>query len=112
MAKNEMKLMCDGVCANMDRRDFISKSAMATALLAIAACGGSDLTAPTSIDTTIKISDHPELANVGSVAQFTANGTPIAVVRTDATTFVALSRICTHQGSTVASNGNGFTCPN
>ena len=41
----------------------------------------------------------------------TVSGAPLAVVRTGSTTFLALSRICPHQGATVNNNGSGFTCP-
>jgi cytochrome b6-f complex iron-sulfur subunit len=40
------------------------------------------------------------------------SGSPFAIVRTDASTYLALSRICPHQGSVVNFTGNGFLCPN
>jgi cytochrome b6-f complex iron-sulfur subunit len=36
----------------------------------------------------------------------------MAVVRTDASTFVALSRVCPHQGTVVNATSSGFLCPN
>lgn len=114
MEKNNDVSGCSGCGGSngLDRRAFLSMTVLATAGAALAACGGADITAPAAVDATIKIAEHPELANVGGVATFSLNGTPVAVVRSTATTFVVLSRICTHQGSTVNSNGNGFTCPN
>src|SRR4051812_824145 len=109
MAKNNIGDECAGC---MSRRAFVSQAAAAAALVALAACASTDMTGPTSIGSTINISDHPELAAVGGVATFNLKGTPVAVVRTAETTFVTLSRVCPHQGSTVNSNGNGFTCPN
>jgi nitrite reductase/ring-hydroxylating ferredoxin subunit len=97
------------------RRQFISASVLAAAAAALAACsasGSSDFTGPSSVGLTLKISDYSTLASVGGVALISASGSPIAVVRTGASTFVALSRICPHQGSTVNLVSNGFLCPN
>ena len=98
----------------IDRRAFLVRGAMAAAAVALVSCGvggGSDATAPTSVSATVKVSDYPALATVGGVALVTASGSPIAIVRTGSASFVALSRICPHQGATVNSNGSGFTCP-
>lgn len=96
------------------RRQFISATVMAAAAAALAACGGasSSVTAPGTVGLSLKVSDYATLANVGGVALINANGSPIAVVRTGATTFVALSRVCPHQGTTVNLTTNGFLCPN
>jgi len=95
------------------RRQFLSASLMAAAAAALAACaGGTDATAPASVNLTLKISDYPALANVGGVALVSASGSPLAVVRTNTSTFVALSRICPHQGTTVNQTTGGFLCPN
>ena len=40
-----------------------------------------------------------------------ADGTPIAIARTSATTAVAFSAICTHAGCTVAAAGKELDCP-
>ena len=76
----------------VDRRDFILRAALAAASVALAACGADSATAPFS-------------------AVLTANGSPIAVVRTGTATFLALSRICPHQGGTIGVSGTGFMCP-
>jgi len=96
------------------RRQFISASVMAAAAAALAACGSSssNFTAPGSVGLSVKIADYPALANVGGVATLSSNGSPIAVVRTGAATFVALSLICPHQGSTINATTSGFRCPN
>ena len=96
----------------MDRREFLAASALASiALCTGCGSGSNDPTGPAiSTGSTIKISDHPELANVGGVATFSLGGTPIAVVRTSASAFVALSRICPHQGSVINKTGSGFLC--
>jgi cytochrome b6-f complex iron-sulfur subunit len=38
-------------------------------------------------------------------------GVALAIVRTGTSSFVALSRICPHQGGIVQQSGNGFQCP-
>jgi cytochrome b6-f complex iron-sulfur subunit len=96
------------------RRTFLAQSAVLAAAAALAACGaGASVTAPTlNGSTSIKVSDYPALANVGGVAMVNVSGSPFAIVRTDASTYLALSRICPHQGSDVNFTGNGFLCPN
>src|SRR5262245_14006357 len=84
----------------LNRRDFLSKSALAAAaLVVLEGCGDGQIgptasTLPTgSID--IVLSQFPDLATVGTVV---AVKPEIALVRTGATTFTAFSRICTHEG--------------
>ena len=94
------------------RRTFLVQSALMAAAAALAACGASTATAPTlSGQSTITVSDYPTLANVGGVAMVTVQGAPIAIVRTSSTEFVALSRVCPHQGGIVNAIPNGFQCP-
>lgn len=103
----------------VDRRGFLSQAVLAAAAAALAACGGggggggdvAGPTAPTTVGTSLRVADYPALATTGGVATATVNGTPIAVVRTGASTFVALSRICPHQGFTVNPTAGGFLCP-
>ncbi len=87
---------------------------MLAALGALAACGAAgDSTAPSLSGTTsIKLADYPALATVGGIAVLTINSSPYAVARTGASTFVTVSRRCTHEGTTVNVNGSGFLCPN
>lgn len=98
------------------RRQFISASVIAAAAAALAACGSSssssNITAPGSVGLSVKVADYPALANVGGVAILSSNGSPIAVVRTGAAAFIALSLICPHQGTTVNATASGFRCPN
>jgi cytochrome b6-f complex iron-sulfur subunit len=84
------------------------------AAAALAACGaGADTTAPAlPSGASIKVTDYAPLANVGGVALVSFGGAPVAIVRTGASTFVALSRVCPHQGGIVNQSGNGFLCPN
>ena len=98
----------------MDRRKFISLGALAAATVALAACAGAvdSVTSPGSVSAMVKISDYSALATVGGVAVTSLNGTPIAIVRTGAATFMTLSRVCPHQGSTIGQISGGFRCPN
>ena len=99
----------------MDRRKFVSLGAYAAAMAALAACAvsdGTNITSPGSLGTTVKVSDFAALASVGGVAVTTIGGTPVAIVRTTSTTFITLSRICPHRGSTVNAVSGGFKCPN
>lgn len=98
----------------LDRRAFLSRGMLAAAVLALAACGTNDsLTGPGTVGRlTIKIADYASLANVGGIALVSTSGAAIAVVRTGTSSFVALSRVCPHEGATVATDGTGgFTCP-
>jgi Rieske Fe-S protein len=99
----------------INRRGFLAKSALAAAtLVAAEACGDGQIGPPfrsaTSVGgaVTVKISDFPGLANVGTVVDI---GNERAVVRTGATTFHGLSRICTHEGCDVDVRNNRFECP-
>ena len=99
---------------DIDRRVFLARSGMTAIAAALAACGLSNTpTAPGSLSQpiTITLSQHPTLANVDGVAYVDANGNPLAIVRTSTSTFVALSRICPHAGSTVNTASYGFLCP-
>lgn len=95
------------------RRTFLAQSALLAASAILAACAGGDIaTAPDTISpTTLRVSDYAPLATVGGIALVTISGAPFAVVRTSATSFVTLSRICPHQGNIVNQNGSGFLCP-
>ncbi len=99
--------------ARIKRREFVAYGAAALALAALAACGGDALTSPSTVaSTSLKLSDLPALASVGGVATVRIGSTPIAIVRTGASSFVAFSRICPHQGATIDVTSTGFHCPN
>jgi cytochrome b6-f complex iron-sulfur subunit len=104
---------CAGDCA-IGRRAFIMHSAVIAAAAALAACGVSgDTTAPSisSTNDTIDVNNYPALASVGGIAVINLGNAPLAIVRTGQSTFLALSRICPHQGGTIDQSGNGFQCP-
>jgi len=99
----------------LERREFLSRAALAALGVALAACAGGGSDGPTSPTTvgalTLTLASYPALATVGGVAYVNAGGTPVAVVRTDASTFAAFSRICPHQGGEVSALNGVFNCP-
>ena len=86
-----------------------------TGLLTIA---GTPVSTPTTTPTTssslvVTLSAFPALATVGGIARVDGGtGTPVALVRTSATAFTALSMTCPHQGTTVQITSGTFYCPN
>jgi cytochrome b6-f complex iron-sulfur subunit len=93
----------------IDRRTFLA----ASMALALAACSSGDAgsTGPSSIGTTVDVTMYSALSSDGGVALITLQNTPLAIVRTSATTYLALSRVCPHQGSTLNHISGGFLCP-
>jgi Rieske Fe-S protein len=99
--------------AGIDRRTFLGHGAVAAALLALTGCS-LDATGPSygpSVGSSIVVADYPELTNVGGVAMVSYKGSPVAIERTGDTTFLALSRVCPHQGNIVNAISGGFLCP-
>lgn len=94
------------------RRTFLVQSGILAAMAALAACGGADSTAPgVPANSQVNVNDFPALANVGGVAMVSLGGAPVAIVRTSSTSFLALSRVCPHQGGIVQQFGTRFVCP-
>lgn len=103
---------CAG-CHEPDRREFLERSLLVAAAAFLASCAGS-ATAATLSTTTIHLSDYPALAAVGGIAVLDSSrtgGVPVAVARTGDASYVALSLVCPHRGSTVQSLGSSFQCP-
>lgn len=108
--------------ALVDRREFVARGAIAAVgALLVSACGGaSGATGPGNGggggggggSLTITVSKFPALATVGGIARVdSGGGTPVAAVRTGATTFSAFSLICPHFGCTVGIASGSFACP-
>ncbi|MEO5510404.1 MAG: Rieske (2Fe-2S) protein [Longimicrobiales bacterium] len=107
--KNELTADCISCPANgLNRRTFLSMTVLAAASAALA-CSDSS-TAPVTVSGGISLADHPSLANVTGVALVNVEGSPVAIVRTGASSFVALSRICPHQGNLINVSGGEFLC--
>lgn len=101
---------------DLDRRDFLTSATLASVAALLAACSGAGLTGtdvtpgPSSI--TVKLSDFSSLGVVGGMAAVgTVNVSPVAIVRTGQSSYIALSRICTHQTCVIDLVSNGFSCP-
>jgi cytochrome b6-f complex iron-sulfur subunit len=106
----------------LNRRDFLARSALAAAALVVAegcgdgqigptiprSTGGDNPFVPASDPVTVNLSNVPALATVGAVVDI---GQQRALVRTGATTFLGLSRICTHQGCDTEVRSNLLECP-
>lgn len=106
-------------CAScgVNRRSFLGAATLAAVAAVLDGCfpmpTGPGSATGSGGPLTISVSSFPALANVGGVARVDGgHGSPTAVARIATDTFVALSMICTHQGSTVNVTTNGFTCPN
>jgi Rieske Fe-S protein len=111
MNDEDMQHDCAGCAAasGIGRRAFIAQSVLAVAAVALSACGDTP-TAPASLDGTVDVGAHPSLAAVNGVALVSIGGSPVAIVRTGENAFVALSRICPHQGNLINTSGSGFLC--
>jgi Rieske Fe-S protein len=91
-----------------------------TATVTVGATGVTSRTLTVTLTVTasglrVTIASWPALASVGGVAGSVGNvnGGPVAIVRTGATSFLALSMRCTHAGTTVnVVNNASFRCPN
>ena len=97
----------------IDRRAFLAQSTvMALGTMVASACGGDDgPSSPGNVNVTVNPATYPALANVGGIARLSGTSTPIAVVRSSASSYRAFWLVCPHQGSTVGINGTSFLCP-
>ena len=104
----------------LTRRDFLGRVAMVAGAVIATACSVSDLT---SVGTgpipggsiTFKTTDYAALATSGQPVEVTTSTgakSGIAVVRTGASSVLALSMACTHEGTKVNIIGSVFDCPN
>ena len=107
---NDVTAERSGACARcISRRAFLADSATIAAVAALfAACGSEGITPPTG-KVEVKVGDIPALATNDTLVLIDSLR---AAKRTGPTTFVAWSRLCTHEGTPVDLSGNGFLCPN
>jgi cytochrome b6-f complex iron-sulfur subunit len=101
----------------LSRREFLSRSTLAAAGAAVLAAGcGDGQFGPTALKQTtnsisLKVSTLPGLATTGQLVKIPQQIGLIAVKRTSATTFAAISTVCTHQGCETDIVGGAFVCP-
>jgi Rieske Fe-S protein len=99
-------------CHNcVNRREFLAKSALAAAALAVQGCGDGQIgpsEASVQVGGTIDVADFPGLATIGTLV---AVGGSRAVIRTGTATFDAFSMVCTHEGCETNVQNNRFECP-
>lgn len=105
----------------LSRREFLSRSTFAVAGAAALAAGCGDgqfgptalaVTNPTANGgITLKVASVPGLATVGQLVKLPPTVGLIAVKRTGASTFAAISTVCTHQGCEIDITGTTFECP-
>lgn len=111
---DQIQAASDAAGSVIGRRTFLVQSGILAAIATLNACGSlgvGDVTAPSvPASSSIKVSDYPSLANVGGVALVSLGSAPVAIVRTSTTSFLALSRVCPHQGGSINLSGNEFVC--
>jgi nitrite reductase/ring-hydroxylating ferredoxin subunit len=96
---------------DIDRRRFLTAAALASIGAMLSACSGRDIATPLEGQTSLFVLDYPALGTIGGVALVTLKGAQLAIVRSDAVSYLALSRQCPHQGVIVNTAPGGFVCP-
>jgi cytochrome b6-f complex iron-sulfur subunit len=101
------------VCQHcLNRRDFLARSALGAAALAIVqGCGDGQIgpsEASVQIGGSITVADFPALQNVGTLVDV---GGGRAVIRSGPSSFHAFSMVCTHEGCETNVQNNRFECP-
>jgi cytochrome b6-f complex iron-sulfur subunit len=102
----------------MDRKEFLSQVGFGAAALFLPACistltscTSNDVapTTPTNVNFTIDIASGPLATNGGFLVS-----NRVIVARTTTGNFLAVSAICTHEGTIIQyqSSSNNFRCPN
>jgi Rieske Fe-S protein len=110
-AMSEVNSGLPSACAGcVSRRAFLSDAATIAALSVLfAGCNGDSLVEPPTGKVDVKVADFPGLATMG---QLVLVDDKRAAKRIGASTFVAFSRLCTHEGTPVDISGSGFICFN
>ena len=104
---------------DVDRREFLLSLAAIGFSAALVRCrnnggGTAGTVAVANGKATLTFAEFPSLASAGNGVVVDVSGaSPIVVVRKDATSAVAFSAVCTHQGCTVDfdSSTKGASCP-
>ena len=109
---------CDGC---LDRRQMLARAGLVTMGVAaagvLAACGGGGSDTPEDAPAQDAPAAGEPLAQVadipvgGALSATGADGKPIILLQPEAGTVTAVSAVCTHQGCTVAPDGDQLKCP-
>jgi cytochrome b6-f complex iron-sulfur subunit len=101
----------------LSRRAFLARGSLAVASAAalVSGCGdgqfGPDPLATTTGTVKVKVASLPGLAVTGQLVKIPPQLGLIAVRRTGAATFFAVSTVCTHQGCETNIVSSGLECP-
>lgn len=100
----------------LSRREFLTRGTLVMAgAAALGACGdgqfGPTAVTPSGGALSIKVSTIPALATVGQLALVPPMSARIAVKRTGASSFLAVTTICTHQQCETNIVGASLECP-
>jgi len=101
-------------CPLVSRRTFIIKSSAALAGLAVlGAAGCASTTEPIRAAFTVQLTDHPELANVGTITRVFSGGSPVGISRVGLASFESFSLVCPHEGQTIGVDASreDYVCP-
>ena len=104
----------------MTDKSEISRRALfsgACAILALSSLGSLPVAANATVKklgkgrVSVRLRDIPELAEVGgSVSIGNVKGKPVAITRTGASSYIAFSLNCPHNGVKVSREGSGWKC--
>lgn len=101
----------------MDRKEFLAQLGLTSAAVFAGACMAgcskdSSSPAPARVDFTLDLTQAANSA-LNSAGGFVYSNN-IIVARTQSNSFIAVSQVCTHEGTTVVFQGgnNRFFCPN
>lgn len=105
----------DAPADGMTRRGFVERATLAAVAAVLAGCDLSSPTGPglpTGGPYLVPVSDYPALAHVGGVAKVgLEDGSVVGIGRTAETAFEAYGLACTHEGTEVRVQGDGWLCP-
>jgi Rieske Fe-S protein len=99
--------------SSVSRRAVLAAGAGGVGVVALAACsaGGGGASPPTHVSAGKQLTALSTVAVGEAKSVSLPDGSPGIVARPTAGTAVCFSAICTHQGCTVAPNGNRLDCP-
>lgn len=97
----------------VDRRTALQAACGVCAGVALAGCSDTEpeTTTQSSPGTPVAVAQLADIEVGSSLVTDGADGKPLALTRTGESTVVAHTAVCTHQGCTVAADGDELACP-